>query len=66
MSQTFGSVFLAVLAFLWIFGIIFYNSLSLSITKYIDAVARALSDASQTIFIWLIGFIITLTAGRGL
>lgn len=63
-EQTFKSPLLIVFTILWILMVAVYNPVSLTITKYLDAVARAIADVSQTIFIWVIGFIVTLTLGK--
>jgi hypothetical protein len=35
-----------------------------TVTKYINSLARSLADVTRTIIIWSVGIIITVTAGR--
>jgi hypothetical protein len=56
-----------VLAFMVPLGIIAVGSFNingLSITKYINALARSLLNMTKTVVIWGVGIIVTLTAGR--
>jgi hypothetical protein len=34
-----------------------------TVTKYINALARSLGDVTRTILVWIIGIIITVTLG---
>lgn len=47
----------------WIFFIMVYNPLGVTITKHINAVARTIADVSQSILVWIFGIIITLGIG---
>lgn len=47
-----------------IFSIALFNLCGVSVTKYINALARSLADVTRTVLIWLIGIIVTVTAGR--
>lgn len=33
-------------------------------TKYINALARSLADVTRTVLIWLVGILVTVTAGK--
>lgn len=46
-----------------IFSIALFNLCGVSVTKYINALARSLADVTRTVLIWLIGIIVTVTAG---
>lgn len=35
----------------------------MTVTKYINALARSIGDVTRTILVWSVGLIITLTAG---
>lgn len=41
-----------------------FNVLGVSVTKYINALARSIADVTRTVLIWIVGIIITATAGR--
>lgn len=40
-----------------------FNVTGVTVTKYINALARSIADATRTIAVWIIGIIITVTAG---
>jgi len=61
--QIFSNWLLLFLTFCWIFNVTAYNPLGVTITKYINALARAISDVCQTVFVWAIGIIVTVTIG---
>lgn len=63
-NQIFSNWFLLFLTFCWIFNVTAYNPLGVNITKYINALARAISDVCQTVFVWAFGIIVTLTVGN--
>ena len=48
---------------LGVFSITVFNVCSVSVTKYINALARSICDVSRTILIWLTGLIVTMTLG---
>lgn len=50
--------------FCWIFNVTAYNPLGVSVTKHINALARAISDVSQIVLVWGIGIVVTLTLGQ--
>ncbi len=35
----------------------------MTVTKYINALARSIGDVTRTVLVWIIGIIITVTAG---
>ena len=47
-----------------VISIALFNLIGLKIIKHINALARALLNLTKTAFIWLIGIIVTVTAGR--
>lgn len=63
-NEVFGNKILLLLTFCWIFGVGSFNPLGVSITKHINALARAISDVCQTVLSWSIGIIVTLTLGK--
>jgi hypothetical protein len=46
-----------------VFSIATYNISGVTVTKYINALARTICDVTRTILVWAIGIIITLSAG---
>lgn len=52
------------LAIISIFGILIFNVSGVTVTKYINALARAIANMTKSILVWIIGIIITLTLGR--
>lgn len=62
-DQIFSNWWLLLLTFCWIFSIALYNPLGVTITKHINALARAISDVSQTVLVWAIGITVTFTVG---
>lgn len=63
-NQIFNNWWLLFLTFCWIFSVTLYNPLGVTITKHINALARAISDVSQTVLVWAIGLTVTLTVGQ--
>jgi|JI6StandDraft_1071083.scaffolds.fasta_scaffold11106_5 hypothetical protein len=49
---------------LGVFSIAAFNVCGSTVTKYINALARSLADVTRTIVIWLVGIIVTVTAGK--
>lgn len=47
-----------------VISIAVFNLIGLTIIKYINALARALLNLTKTAFIWVIGIVVTLTAGK--
>ncbi len=48
---------------LGIFSIATFNITGVTVTKYINAVARSIGDVSRTVLVWIVGIIVTVTAG---
>lgn len=48
---------------LGIFSIATFNITGVTVTKYINALARSIGDVTRTILVWGIGLLITITAG---
>ena len=44
--------------------VFFYNIAGNSITKYINAISRAIVNISGTVIVWMFGIILTLTVGK--
>ena len=40
-----------------------FNIIGVSITKYINALARSVADVVRTIIVWIVGIIVTVSAG---
>ncbi len=49
--------------YLGIFSIATFNICGVTVTKYINALARSIGDVTRTVLVWMIGIIITVTAG---
>lgn len=48
---------------LGVFSIATFNVTGVTVTKYINALARSIGDVTRTILIWIVGIIVTVTAG---
>ena len=48
----------------YVFSVMTFNITGLSVTRYINALARATCDVSRTVLIWLAGIIVTVTVGQ--
>ena len=46
-----------------VFSIATFNITGVTVTKYINALARSIGDVTRTILVWGIGLIITVSAG---
>ena len=62
-SEAFSSGILLVFCIMGIFSIAAFNITGVTITKYINALARSVADVARTIIVWIIGIIVTVTAG---
>lgn len=66
-SSYFNSVgndgFLLAFVILGVFSILTFNTSGVTVTKYINALARSICDVSRTVLIWIIGIVITVTVG---
>ena len=40
-----------------------FNVTGVTVTKYINALARSIADATRTILVWIIGLLISVTMG---
>jgi hypothetical protein len=40
-----------------------YNSLGVTIAKYMNSLTRAICDASRTVIIWVVGIVVTVGMG---
>ncbi len=48
---------------LGVFSIATFNVSGVTVTKYINALARSVGDVTRTVVIWIVGIMITLTLG---
>ena len=48
---------------LGVFSIATFNVTGVTVTKYINALARSICDVTRTVIVWIVGIIITVTAG---
>jgi hypothetical protein len=48
---------------LGIFSIATFNVTGVTVTKYINALARSICDVTRTVIVWIVGIIITISAG---
>lgn len=48
---------------LGVFSIATFNITGVTVTKYINAVARSIGDVTRTVLVWIVGIIVTVTAG---
>jgi len=55
--------FLLAFVILGVFSILTFNTSGVSVTKYINALARSICDVSRTVLIWIVGIIVTVTLG---
>jgi hypothetical protein len=49
---------------LGVFSIATFNVTGVTVTKYINALARSICDVTRTVIVWIVGIIITLSAGE--
>jgi hypothetical protein len=49
--------------FLGVLSIATFNITGVTVTKYINALARSICDVTRTILVWIVGIIVTVTAG---
>lgn len=52
-----------VLTIISIFGIFGFNLAGVTVTKKINALARAIANMTKSIFVWILGLIVTLSFG---
>jgi hypothetical protein len=62
-SEAVSSGGLLFFCILGIFSIATFNIAGVTVTKYINALARSIGDVTRTILVWGIGLIVTVTAG---
>ena len=62
-TEAFSSGSLLFFCILGIFSIATFNITGVTVTKYINALARSIGDVTRTILVWGIGLIVTVTAG---
>jgi hypothetical protein len=48
---------------LGVFSIATFNVTGVTVTKYINALARSICDVTRTVIVWIVGIIITVSAG---
>jgi hypothetical protein len=49
---------------LGIISIATFNITGVTVTKYINALARSICDVTRTILVWIVGILVTVTAGH--
>lgn len=54
---------LAFFCILGVFSIATFNITGVTVTKYINALARSIGDVTRTILVWGVGLIVTVSAG---
>lgn len=47
-----------------IIGILIFNVAGVSVTKYINALARSIANMTKSIVVWILGLIVTLWMGE--
>ena len=52
-----------VLGIISILGIFVFNVAGVTVTKYINSLARAIASMTKSLFVWILGLIVTLTLG---
>jgi hypothetical protein len=57
---------LAFFVILGVFSIATFNVTGVTVTKYINALARSICDVTRTVLVWIIGIIITVSAGSNM
>ena len=58
-----STALLLISGILGVFSITTFNVCGVSVTKYINAIARSICDVTRTLIIWLVGIVITVTLG---
>lgn len=46
-----------------ILGIFIFNVAGVTVTKYINSLARAIANMTKSLFVWIVALIVTLTLG---
>lgn len=59
-----ASGFLLAFVVLGVFSIMIFNVSGVTVTKYISALTRSICDVTRTLLIWVVGIVVTVTAGR--
>ena len=62
-SEAFSSGSLLFFCILGVFSIATFNITGVTVTKYINALARSIGDVTRTILVWGVGLLISVTAG---
>jgi hypothetical protein len=62
-AAIFSNVSILFFVILGIFSIATFNIAGVSVTKYINALARSIGNVTRTILVWGVGIIVTVTAG---
>jgi hypothetical protein len=48
---------------LGVFSIATFNVTGVTVTKYINSLARSICDVTRTVIVWIVGILVTVTAG---
>ena len=62
-SQAFDNGFLLLFIILGVFSIATFNVTGVTVTKYINALARSICDVTRTVIVWIVGILVSVTAG---
>lgn len=62
-SQAGSNGFLLLFCILGIFSIATFNVTGVTVTKYINALARSICDVTRTVIVWIVGILVTVSAG---
>lgn len=46
-----------------VFSIATFNVTGVTVTKYINSLARSICDVTRTAIVWIVGILVTVTAG---
>ncbi|CAM6005525.1 unnamed protein product [Sphagnum balticum] len=49
---------------LGVFSIATFNVTGVTVTKYINSLARSICDVTRTVLVWIVGILVTVTAGQ--
>ena len=62
-SQAGANGFLLLFCILGVYSIATFNVTGVTVTKYINALARSICDVTRTVIVWIVGILVTVTAG---
>ena len=59
-----NNTFILVLTIFSVSSIMIYNVAGVTITKYINSLARTIADVTKTILVWVLSIIVTVQFGK--